>query len=67
MIACGSQYDVLIVGAGIAGLYMLFRMRELGLSARVIEMASGCGRHLVLESLSGRALRYGHDGIFLQL
>ena len=30
-------YDVVVVGAGFAGLYMLFRLRGLGLSARVYE------------------------------
>ena len=38
-----EQFDVIIVGAGIAGLYMLYRARELGLSARVIEMAADVG------------------------
>lgn len=38
-----EKFDVIIVGAGIAGMYMLYRMRELGLSARVIEMASDVG------------------------
>ena len=38
-----EQFDVIIVGAGIAGLYMLYRARELGLSVRVIEMASDVG------------------------
>ena len=36
-------YDVLIVGAGFAGLYALHRMRELGLTARVLEAGSGIG------------------------
>ena len=38
-----GKIDVLIVGAGIAGMYMLYRMRKLGLSTRVIEMASDIG------------------------
>lgn len=38
-----EQFDVIIVGAGIAGLYMLYRARELGMSARVIEMAPDVG------------------------
>jgi cation diffusion facilitator CzcD-associated flavoprotein CzcO len=37
------DFDVLIVGAGFAGMYLLHRMRALGLSARVIEAASGVG------------------------
>src|SRR5229473_4590766 len=36
-------YDVVVVGAGFAGLYMLFRRRGLGLSARVYEAGDGVG------------------------
>jgi cation diffusion facilitator CzcD-associated flavoprotein CzcO len=36
-------YDAIIVGAGIAGLYQLYRLREAGLAARVIEAADGVG------------------------
>ncbi len=35
--------DVVIVGAGFAGMYMLHSVRELGLSARVIEAAGDVG------------------------
>lgn len=35
--------DVVIVGAGFAGLYMLHRARSLGFSARVFEAGSGVG------------------------
>ena len=38
-----KTYDAVIVGAGFAGLYMLHRLRELGLSARVYEAGSGVG------------------------
>ena len=38
-----KTYDVLIVGAGFAGLYMLHRLRQIGLSAVVLEAASGIG------------------------
>ena len=38
-----GKYDAVIVGAGISGLYMLYRMRQLGLSTRVIEAASDLG------------------------
>ena len=37
------QLDVLIVGAGFAGLHLLHRMRAAGLSAHVYEGASGVG------------------------
>ncbi|MDA0790067.1 MAG: NAD(P)/FAD-dependent oxidoreductase [Proteobacteria bacterium] len=38
-----QEFDVLIVGAGFAGMYMLHRMRGLGLSARVIEAGKNVG------------------------
>ena len=38
-----TQLDAVIVGAGFAGLYMLYRLRELGLSVRVLEAANGVG------------------------
>ena len=38
-----GSIDAVIVGAGFAGLYMLHRLRELGLSARVFEKGSGVG------------------------
>ena len=38
-----EAYDVVVVGAGFAGMYMLHRLRGLGLSARVYEQGSGVG------------------------
>ena len=38
-----TPVEAIIVGAGFAGLYMLHRLRGLGLSARVIEAGSGVG------------------------
>jgi len=38
-----SSHDVVIVGAGFAGLYMLHKLRGLGLSARVYEAGDGVG------------------------
>jgi cyclohexanone monooxygenase len=35
--------DVIVVGAGFAGLYMLHRLRQLGLRVRVFEAGSGVG------------------------
>ena len=37
------EYDVVVVGAGFAGLYSLHRLRELGFSVRVFEAADGVG------------------------
>src|SRR5437867_5057009 len=36
-------FDAVIVGAGFAGMYMLHRLRQLGLSVRVFEAGSGVG------------------------
>ena len=38
-----EEYDVLIIGAGVTGLYSLYRFRELGFSVRAFEDASGVG------------------------
>jgi cation diffusion facilitator CzcD-associated flavoprotein CzcO len=37
------DYDVLVIGAGLSGIYSLYRMRELGLKSRVLEAGSGEG------------------------
>ena len=42
-LAKASVVDAVIVGAGFAGLYQLYRLREMGLSTRVFEVASGVG------------------------
>src|SRR5436309_6315628 len=41
--ASGADYDVIVVGAGFAGLYMLHRLRGMGFSVRVLEAAGGVG------------------------
>jgi len=38
-----SAYDVVVVGAGFAGIYMLYRLRRQGLSARVFEQGGDVG------------------------
>src|SRR6516162_6671384 len=38
-----TVYDVVVVGAGFAGMYMLHRLRGLGFSVRVFEQGSGVG------------------------
>jgi cyclohexanone monooxygenase len=38
-----ASYDVIIVGAGFGGMYMLHKLRGLGLSARVLDAATGVG------------------------
>jgi cyclohexanone monooxygenase len=39
----GETYDVVVVGAGFAGIYMLYRLRGLGFSVRVYEQGTGVG------------------------
>jgi cyclohexanone monooxygenase/acetone monooxygenase len=38
-----AKFDALVVGAGVAGLYQLYRLREQGLNVRAIDAASGVG------------------------
>jgi cation diffusion facilitator CzcD-associated flavoprotein CzcO/acetyl esterase/lipase len=42
-VANNGQLDVVVVGAGFAGLYLLHRLRRLGLSAKLLESADGVG------------------------
>jgi len=39
----GESYDVVVVGAGFAGMYMLHRLRKQGMTARVYEQGDGVG------------------------
>src|SRR3989449_10305767 len=39
----GEQYDVIIIGAGVTGLYALYCLRQRGLSVRVYEEGGGVG------------------------
>lgn len=41
--APASHFDAVVVGAGFSGLYMLYRLRELGLSTQVYEAGEGVG------------------------
>ena len=50
------DFDAIIVGAGFAGLYLLFRLRALGLRVTAIDSADDVGVHLVPQSLPGRPL-----------
>src|SRR6202451_2380036 len=43
MVDTDRRFDVLVIGAGFSGLYMLHRLRELGLRTRVLEMAENVG------------------------
>ena len=37
------DYDAIVIGAGIAGMYQLYRLREMGLTVRVLERGTGVG------------------------
>ena len=37
------DFDAVIIGAGVSGLYQLYRLRQLGIRARVFETGSGVG------------------------
>ena len=61
------DYDVVVVGAGFAGLYLLRRLR----GARVLDSRPRVSRrrrrHVVLEPLSGRSVRHPDHRLHVQL
>src|SRR5262245_3128006 len=42
-IGLADNFDAIVIGAGVAGLYQLYRLRELGLSVRLFDDAGGVG------------------------
>jgi cation diffusion facilitator CzcD-associated flavoprotein CzcO len=38
-----AEYDAIVIGAGISGMYMLYRLRQLGMTARVFEAGTNVG------------------------
>ena len=38
-----AEFDAIIIGAGISGMYQLYRLRELGLQVRVFETGDDVG------------------------
>jgi cation diffusion facilitator CzcD-associated flavoprotein CzcO len=38
-----NEFDAVVIGAGFSGLYMLYRLRELGMATRVYEAGEGVG------------------------
>ena len=38
-----KKFDVVVIGAGVTGLYALYKMRELGFSVQVLDEATGVG------------------------
>ncbi len=41
--ADSAAFDAIVIGAGVAGLYQLYKLRELGLKVRVFEAGSAVG------------------------
>ena len=39
----GLDFDAVVIGAGVSGLYQLYRLRELGLRVRGFEAGTGVG------------------------
>jgi cation diffusion facilitator CzcD-associated flavoprotein CzcO len=38
-----TDFDAIVIGAGISGMFMLYRLRELGMTVRVFEAGTGVG------------------------
>jgi cation diffusion facilitator CzcD-associated flavoprotein CzcO len=38
-----AVYDAIVIGVGISGMYMLYRLRELGMTTRVFEAGTNVG------------------------
>ena len=41
--APAMDFDAVVIGAGMSGLYQLYRLRELGFKVRVFEAGTGVG------------------------
>src|SRR6266403_1654859 len=41
--SAAADFDAVIIGAGVSGLYQLYRLRELGLKVRLFEAGTGVG------------------------
>ena len=35
--ATATKYDAIVIGAGMSGMYQLYRLRELGMTVKVLE------------------------------
>ena len=41
----GLDYDTIIIGAGLSGMYQLYRLRNQGQKVKVFEMGTGVANH----------------------
>ncbi len=60
------DFDVVIIGAGAAGLYALHRVRGLGLSARVYEKGDGVGSTHTYREICEEIAANGYEGFVFQ-
>ena len=51
-----TLFDAIIIGAGISGMFMLWRLRELGMTARVFETGTNVGGTWYWNRYPGAAL-----------
>ena len=51
-----ARFDVIVIGADFSGLYALHRLRELGVRARVLEMAENVGGTWLFNRYPGDAV-----------
>jgi cation diffusion facilitator CzcD-associated flavoprotein CzcO len=47
-----ASFDAVVIGAGFCGLYVLHRLRQLGFSTRVLEIAENVGATRLYNPLS---------------
>ena len=50
----GELWDAVVIGAGLAGVYMLYRLRNAGFKVRAIEAGWGVGSRRCRRGSSGR-------------
>ena len=60
-----SSVDVVVVGAGFSGMYLIHRLRRLGMSVVAFEAGDRRRRHMVLEPVSRRAGRRGEPVVLV--
>ena len=60
-----GKFDAIIVGAGVGGLYAIYRLRKLGLKVRAFEAGAGVGGTWYWNRYPGCALRRGKPRILV--
>ena len=65
--AHATEYDVVVVGAGMAGLYSLYRLRELGFTAVALEQGDGVGGTWFWNRYPGCSVRRAQPRVLVRL